>query len=209
MRGRRFQKFVDAWITAEGIDEDAPEYDSNNWAIQLALKWSYRNKPEQLWSLIVAIFDRDINEEVITMVGCSPLEDLLANWGPEYIDRVEELAAKDERFLRSLRCVWGWTSMSRSVWARLIRLTANRYCSFCSRSSDEVTLISSPEASICAICLERLNEHLADPLYVGELDERYECYYCQKKRSQTEKLMRSNGTCICTECMAQMNERMQ
>ncbi len=206
MAETRFQKFVDEWIAAQGIDRESPDYNPNNWAIQLACKWSY-GKPEQVWRLIVAVFERDVSDEVLMMVGCSPLEELLCNWGPEYIDKVEELARNDERFLKSLRCVWGWTRMPQPIWARLIALTAERYCSFCSRSREESTLISSSRVSVCAKCLANFNNRLLDAAFIGEQEDRYACCYCEKQPAQCEKLIRNGGTCICNECVMRISEK--
>lgn len=119
MSEARFQRIVDAWIAAQDLEQDAPEYDPSNWAIQLVIRWHTRYKPKQLWRLIVAVLERDVSEEVLGMIAAGPLEDLLSDWGQDYIERVEELARTNEKFRHLLRGVYGWTQMPKDVWIRL------------------------------------------------------------------------------------------
>jgi hypothetical protein len=114
----RFQKIVEAWIVAQDTKTDAPDHNPNNWAIQLSVRWHLSNKPEKLWRLICAVLERDVSDEVLMMVACGPLEDLLSSWGQDYIERVEELAASDARFRRILRAVYR-RSMALDVWSKL------------------------------------------------------------------------------------------
>ena len=119
MSEARFQRIVDAWISAQDVEHDAPEYDPSNWAIQLVIRWHIRDKPKQVWRLIVAVLERDVSEEVLGMIAAGPLEDLLSDWGPDYIECVEEFARTNEKFRGLLPGVYGWIRMSKDVWIRL------------------------------------------------------------------------------------------
>ncbi len=117
MNESRFQRIVDAWTAAQDVQMDAPEFNPGHWAIQLVLRW--HNKPEMVWHLILGVLEREVSQEVLIMVAAGPLEDLLSDWGSEYIDRVEQLARTDEKFRDLLRGVWGRNRMPEDVWIRL------------------------------------------------------------------------------------------
>jgi len=114
----RFQRVVDAWIAAQDMEIDDPDYNPNNWAIQLIVRWRIRNKPDQMWRFIRAVLDRNVSDTVLMTVACGPLEDLLSCWGEDYIEPVEKLAASNANFRGILRAVYK-RSMTPDAWARL------------------------------------------------------------------------------------------
>lgn len=118
MREREFQKLVDAWIARQEAEEDSPEYEKHKWAVYEVFDWHIRDQPELLWRFIVEAHKRGLSEWASGMLAAGPIEALLSTFGPNYIERIEGLAAKDEGF-KSLLCgVWR-LGMTDEVWVRL------------------------------------------------------------------------------------------
>jgi hypothetical protein len=69
-------------------------------------------------SVILGILALDDSGEVVGVLGASPLEDFLNHHGPEYIDVIEQLAAKNPGFRTVLSRVWQ-TTMDPKVWKRV------------------------------------------------------------------------------------------
>jgi len=114
-------KLVDAWIAGIARDDrgrPTNEYEKNWWALEIVMNWIYDNQHELLWSFILAVHARDINGKVSHHLAAGPVEDLLSEFGDDYIERVEALAASDVRFQRMLCGVWQ-NSMSDELWRRL------------------------------------------------------------------------------------------
>ena len=111
-------RIVDAWIAAEYAEERSPERESNPWAIEQVLDWSLERRGEHLWRFILAVYRRDLSDKAVAVLAAGPVEDLLAKQGPEFIDRVEELARKDPKFNYLLGGVWQ-NMMSAEIWQRV------------------------------------------------------------------------------------------
>jgi hypothetical protein len=109
-------QIVEAWIAATNAEH--PARDSNWWAIEQVLDWTLENEGEQLWRFIVVAYKRELSDKATAALAAGPLEDLLAKHGPEFIDRVEELARKDPQFNYLLGGVWRNT-MTDEVWQRV------------------------------------------------------------------------------------------
>ena len=118
MNERELNEIVAAWIAAESAKPDSPEGQANWWAIERVMFWSLDREGEHLWRFITAAYQRDLSDEVSAILAAGPVEDLLAKQGPEFIERVEELARKDPRFNYLLGGVWRNT-MTDDVWQRV------------------------------------------------------------------------------------------
>jgi hypothetical protein len=83
--------------------------------------------PEAAWSLILEGVSRAKSNAVLGLIGAGTLENFLAHHGPAFIDRVEELARTDQRFLVAVTNVWQW-KIEDAVWVRIeaIRAEARR-----------------------------------------------------------------------------------
>jgi len=85
-----------------------------------AVDWEIpREKPELCWDVILEILNRiepDPSNRLFQVLAAGPLEDLLANHGEAFVERVTAQAAKDPRFARLLGGVWRHT-MSAEVWS--------------------------------------------------------------------------------------------
>ena len=111
-------EIVDAWLAGTEADEGTPERESNWWAIEQVIDWSLDRQGEHLWRFITTVYKRDLSDTAIGVLAAGPLEDLLAKQGPEFIERVEELARKDPKFNHLLGGVWR-NSMTVEVWERV------------------------------------------------------------------------------------------
>lgn len=111
-------KIVDAWIAGEEAGDGTPRYKENWWAIEQVLDWSSGRETERLWQFVMMVYPRDVSEKTLAILAAGPLEDLLAYDGPNFIDRVEHLARRDEKFNWLLGGVWR-NSMTDEVWERV------------------------------------------------------------------------------------------
>ena len=109
---------ADAWITALTSEEGSPTYEGNRWAGDQLLDWAIEGDAERLWQFVQTAYKREMPDDVFAVLAAGPLEDLLSGSGPAYIDRVEELARKDERFNQLLGGVWK-NRMTDEVWHRV------------------------------------------------------------------------------------------
>ena len=79
---------------------------------------------ETLWQFILATYEREMSRKVFAILAAGPLEDLLADFGPKYIDQVEALARKSPKFKDLLGGVWR-NSITNDVWDRVERVRIN------------------------------------------------------------------------------------
>ncbi|MGI9107634.1 MAG: DUF6869 domain-containing protein [Pyrinomonadaceae bacterium] len=112
------QKIVDAWIAAEDAEEGADIHGSKWWAVSQVLDWALEDQPELLWRFILTAYKRELSDKASAVLAAGPLEDLLSKFGPDYIDRVEELVVADDQFNWLLGGVWR-LDMTDEVWARV------------------------------------------------------------------------------------------
>ncbi len=96
---------VKTWIEAQQADEKSEEYRSKFWAIETLIDLPY-DDPETTWGLILEIHERDDSNEIESILAADPLEDLMTEHGPEFIDRVELKAHSEPKFRRLLGGVW-------------------------------------------------------------------------------------------------------
>jgi len=111
-------RIVDAWIVAEDAADGSSVRESNWWAVEQVIDWSLERKGEHLWRFITAAYKRDLSDRVVSTLAAGPLEDLLAKQGPEFIERVEDLARREPRFNYLLGGVWRNT-MTDEIWQRV------------------------------------------------------------------------------------------
>jgi hypothetical protein len=79
------------------------------------------DEPEAAWDAILTIAHRPLTEEQAARLAAGPLETLLSQHGPAFIDRVERLADLDPRFNHLLGGVWR-CDMADEVWDRVRRV---------------------------------------------------------------------------------------
>lgn len=79
---------------------------------------SLAEAPETAWAAILALVQRDLTPDQTALLAAGPMEDLLAMYGPQFIERVEREAAANPRFNYLLGGVWQ-NQMSLEIWARV------------------------------------------------------------------------------------------
>ncbi|HET6979002.1 MAG TPA: hypothetical protein VFI24_21900 [Pyrinomonadaceae bacterium] len=121
MNQEELNKIVDAWIAAEQAQQGSPEHETNWWAVSEVLDWTLEGEGDRLWQFIVEAYQRDVSDRIIGILAAGPVEDLLAKHGPEFIDRIEDLARKDPKFNHLLGGVWRNT-INDEVWQRILRI---------------------------------------------------------------------------------------
>lgn len=81
--------------------------------------------PEKTWRFIEAVIARSSDERILGILAAGPIEDLLSQHGEEFVDRVEVLARRNQKFCSLLQGVWRGT-MSDEVWERVQKLHTGR-----------------------------------------------------------------------------------
>jgi hypothetical protein len=115
MNQQELSQWVDAYIEAQkqsNVDGDHPLW----WAIDKFFELM-PERPEECWQAILAVLDRTKHKNVLVMLGAGPLEDLIHEHGPAFIDRIESEAGENPAF-RDLLCR-AWESSTPEVWARV------------------------------------------------------------------------------------------
>ena len=111
--------FAEAWlrqIRGSGSEDD----DEIGQSVVLM---NFTASPESQWSFLVKAVAHAQSEDELGHIAAGPLEHLLGKHGASMIDRVEQLAATDEKFARMLTGAWRYM-MSDSVWQRVQALQA-------------------------------------------------------------------------------------
>jgi hypothetical protein len=89
----------------------------NFWAFEKMEELSHRD-PDLCWELIIQVLHTPHENSVTEVLAAGPLEDLLAKFGAQVIDRVEKAALEDPLFKALLAGVWQ-NSIQPQVWARV------------------------------------------------------------------------------------------
>ena len=113
----------------------AMDVEEQAWALRWLDEWANRrygeatdllhdlinDDPDAAWGHVLVLIREAPNDHLLNCVGAGPLEGLLCAHGPAFVDRVEELAAHDEKFKKSLRWVWGELRMDHTTLQRVLR----------------------------------------------------------------------------------------
>ena len=91
-----------AWVASQAI---AGERTDEEWAPVFAVQDLAAN-PEELWQFILAAEHACATEQTLGMLGAGPLEDLIQNYGPAFVDRIEQRVSESPRFAELVRSVW-------------------------------------------------------------------------------------------------------
>jgi hypothetical protein len=79
-----------------------------------------RDVPETVWPAILKILEHELTPDQIADLAAGPMEDLLAQHGARFIERVEAEAKRNPRFNYLLGGVWR-SRMSEEIWGRVRR----------------------------------------------------------------------------------------
>lgn len=102
---------------AEHSEHPSPE---NEWSSFYLIDLGLDGEWDKIWEILVAFTSQEFapKDALIAVLAAGPLEELLANAGPEFIDRIETQARTNSIFARALSGVWQ-SSIEPSVWARV------------------------------------------------------------------------------------------
>jgi hypothetical protein len=117
MRSDQIESLAAAWLEFERTPEDAPEWESRR-SVVFEFDQLCTSNPEAAWQAILAIVQRESDEEVLGVLAAGPLEDLLSRHGEALIERVEQQARADPRFRSVLRGLYQ-LFMTDEVWQRV------------------------------------------------------------------------------------------
>jgi hypothetical protein len=111
--------FADYEIDAEG--DATPEANAERgWRALSVISGVLNWNPDQAWDLILAMLEIAPRTEDIMDVGAGPLEDLIREYGPDFVDRIAAEAERNVKAREALAGVWGWEKFSSAVRARLV-----------------------------------------------------------------------------------------
>ena len=114
-----FDHLADSWIEEWNLRTKSDKTDGlPSEAIERVSDLYLEGDHAALWKFILAAYPKEMSERVQAVFAAGPIEDLLAHFGPEYIDRVEVLARRDPKFNGLLGGVWRNT-MADEVWDRV------------------------------------------------------------------------------------------
>ncbi|HTS17084.1 MAG TPA: hypothetical protein VMP11_05880 [Verrucomicrobiae bacterium] len=74
--------------------------------------------PETVWPAILKILEHELTPDQIADLAAGPMEDLLAQHGARFIERVEAEAQRNPRLNHLLGGVWK-SSMTEEIWERV------------------------------------------------------------------------------------------
>jgi chorismate synthase len=110
-----------AHVLARHVAEHLSNRDQriHQWAWEL-FSWDFRTeRPEAAWRIFLAVWPLvKSNDDALGLLAAGPLEDLIADHGARFIDRIEDLARRDIDFARLLGGVWQ-SSTPDDIWRRI------------------------------------------------------------------------------------------
>lgn len=112
-------KLIDGWIkhAENGVRSGGQVSEETFWAHEMMSKMCQLD-PEAAWEVIQRIVERVDDEAVLAFVGSGPLEDLLAQHGSDFVDRVIGKIESDKKFAEVATSVWQ-NVIAADVWMRL------------------------------------------------------------------------------------------
>jgi hypothetical protein len=112
---------IEAWASAFVAFQQDPDRSRENhplfWAAEQFMLPSQSASAEDCWAAILAILSRNPPDSVIGMLAAGPLEDLIHEAGPQFIDRIELQSRRDPAFRHLLGGVW--ESSTPDIWVRV------------------------------------------------------------------------------------------
>ena len=117
------KQWAAAYVQAQLLPQGSVDYDHPLWwTIERAQLPEALERAEEVWEFILEVLSLNPPEEVLGMLGAGPLEDLLEDWGLQFIDRIETEASRSPRFRQVLSGVWELGPTE--VWLRVQTLQA-------------------------------------------------------------------------------------
>ncbi len=93
-------KLVKSWIEFQNTQDPDLEW-SNDDFIDLA-----NEDPEVAWECIMGVIETELTDKILANLAEGPMEDLLAEHGPKFIERIESISKENIVFARLIKQVW-------------------------------------------------------------------------------------------------------
>jgi hypothetical protein len=119
-----FERLVTVWIELRHARKHTDEYESL-FSEYMDLECDLDEFPEDIWRFILAVLAKDSSTKVVELLSAGELENLLADYGALFIERVEEEAKANPAFAYLLGGVWR-SSISEKVWNRVLAVRDRR-----------------------------------------------------------------------------------
>lgn len=94
------KKLIQNWIEFQRTNKPELEW-ANEDFIDLA-----NENPEIAWECILGVIATEHTDHIICELAAGPLEDLLAEHGAKFIDRIEKISKDNIVFARLIKQVW-------------------------------------------------------------------------------------------------------
>jgi hypothetical protein len=109
-----------SWILMHKAESGSHDYEENFWAFDKLYKLC-DEAPDQGFEIIEEIVRIDSSDRILSNIAAGPMEELLVKHGSQFIDRVERLAASNDKFRKMLGAMWK-NEISDDIWARVKRV---------------------------------------------------------------------------------------
>jgi hypothetical protein len=93
----------------------------SQWLDEMLLKPAPEDGPERAWPVILELVARAPDDEALSFIGASAIEDLVNAAGSRYAERIEAASFADARFTRALAVVWPDAEVSDRVRSLIMR----------------------------------------------------------------------------------------
>lgn len=107
------------WLVKWDSSTSDHEKELNSW-VDDALYAAMQNDADYAFKIIEAINNLDAAQSQIEVFAAGPVEDLLVHHGEAVIQKVVDLASRDDNFARALGGVWK-RDMADKVWELVLR----------------------------------------------------------------------------------------
>jgi hypothetical protein len=111
--------WASAYIAAEEQPASAKPVSPHWWAMERFMNLYEISQAEDAWSAILEVLSMEPSQQVVGMLAAGALEDLIEDWGPQFIERIELQARQNPAFRHLLGGVW--RSSTPEVWQRIER----------------------------------------------------------------------------------------
>ena len=117
MTDAELSSFAEGWIAFWSTPEGSQERKALDWVWDKEYDLM-QQEPGEIWRLILEVLRRNSSDKIQEVLAAGPLEDLLAKYGSEVIERVEAEAKSNPKFAQLLGGVWK-SSMPDDIWVRV------------------------------------------------------------------------------------------
>jgi hypothetical protein len=103
----QIESWADAYIGVQSAPPHQKEGHPSYWAIdKFMLVLDDSESPEDCFSAILTVLEKEPSDDVLGVLAAGPLEDLLHYHGTEFIDKIEIEARRNPEFRDLLGGVW-------------------------------------------------------------------------------------------------------